>query len=151
LAVEDTPPAIDDWQEGDCDEDDGEPVEPTQLHVVDAAVAHGVSRRQPVRPSERFHVGQVVWAWTAVANRGETAPVTMLWRRDGVVRSRMTLEVGKSPRWRTWSRRTLRGHDVGAWQVEVLDAQGAILRTLSFEVAPRPVDLSLWDDEVPGC
>lgn len=124
---------------------------PSPLTIVDAATAHGVARRTPIRPGQAFHIGEVVWAWIAVKNAGDEAPVTMIWRRDGVVRSRMTLNVGKSPRWRTWSRKTLRSNDAGHWTVDVMGPMDEHLQTLTFEVAPSPVDVTSIPEDFTGC
>jgi hypothetical protein len=121
------------------------------LSIVNAQVARSVAHRKPIGVSGSFEVGEKVWAWVAVKNRGDAAEVTMIWRRDGTIRSRMTLDVGKSPRWRTWSRRTLRRSDVGTWTVDVLGPDGFILDSMSFEVTPRPTEVTVHDGEVQGC
>ena len=122
-----------------------------ELKVVEATTAHGVARRKPLRPGQAFEVGDVAWAWIAVQNTGDKAPIRMVWRRDGVVRSRMALDVGTSHRWRTWSRKTLRSGDVGTWTVDVLGPEDTTLHTLTFEVAPAPVEVTSSLDEFDGC
>jgi len=123
----------------------------SELRIVKSTTAHGVANRNPIRPGTAFQVGEVVWAWISVANSGDKTPVTMLWQRDGVVRSRMTLDIGKSPRWRTWSRKTLRSADVGTWTIDVIDSEGMTLDILTFEVAPKPVEVTRQSDGVLGC
>jgi hypothetical protein len=124
---------------------------PTSLAVVQSALAHGVSKRRPVRPATEFAVGDVAWAWVSIKNTGDAQPATMVWSRDGQVRSRLTLDIGTSPRWRTWSRRTMRPSDVGAWHVEVQDGQGQVIHTLRFDVVPHAETLSLVDSPFDGC
>jgi hypothetical protein len=104
-----------------------------------------------VRPVTEFQVGDVAWAWVAVKNSGDSQPATMVWTRDGQIRSRLTLEIGSSPRWRTWSRRTMRASDVGAWRVEVQDGQGQVLHTMRFEVSPQAETLTYADSPFDGC
>jgi hypothetical protein len=43
------------------------------------------------------------------------------------------LEIGGSP-WRTWSYGTVGADMAGSWKVEIQDAGGAVLKTLTFEV-----------------
>jgi len=124
---------------------------PPALAVVEATLAHGVSKRRPVRPSTEFMVGDVAWAWISVKNSGEAQPATMIWYRDGQIRSRLTLDIGKSPRWRTWSRRTMRASDVGSWQVEVHDQDGEIIHTLCFDVVPTHETVTQLDPSQDGC
>jgi hypothetical protein len=65
--------------------------------------------------------------------------VTLTWLRDGAPRATVSLEVGTSPRWRTWARRRLAPTDAGAWTAELRDPSGALLETLSFTVdGPNP-------------
>jgi hypothetical protein len=124
---------------------------PTSLAVVESALAHGVSKRRPVRPATEFMVGDVAWAWVSVKNTGDAQPATMVWSRDGQVRSRLTLEIGTSARWRTWSRRTLRSADVGAWRVEVQDQRGDVIHTLTFEVVPADQEVTATEYAFDGC
>ena len=49
--------------------------------------------------------------------------VTHIWRRDGKVVSRVELEVGRSPKWRTWSRQRLPASAEGRWSCEVIEGQ----------------------------
>ena len=149
LAEVEYPEAFDE----DCCCPDGEqevPSAPSTLRIIEGELAHGVSNRQPIGGSDSFEVGDKVWAWVSVANTGDKAPITMVWRRDGVVRSRMTLDVGKSPRWRTWSRLKLRSYDVGTWTVDILDSSDNLLDVLRFDVDPGPVDVTLQTDFI-GC
>ncbi|MGB0590546.1 MAG: DUF2914 domain-containing protein [Myxococcota bacterium] len=130
--------------------------EPTEeaaggLSVVESALAHGVSQRRPVRPVTEFQVGDVAWAWISLKNSGDRQPATMVWTQDGQIRSRLTLEVGTSPRWRTWSRRTMRASDVGDWRVEVQDAQGQVLHTMRFKVTPQAETVTYADSPFDGC
>ena len=124
---------------------------PAALAVVEATLAHGVSKRRPVRPATEFRVGDVAWAWISVKNSGEAQPATMIWYRDGEVRSRLTLDIGKSPRWRTWSRRTMRSSDVGSWQVEVHDQHGEIIHTLRFDVIETHETITQLEPSKDGC
>lgn len=62
--------------------------------------------------------------------------VDMVWKRDGEVMQTMTLDVGKSRRWRTWSYRTLGKRDAGRWTVTLVDAAGSPLGEVAFEVSP---------------
>ncbi|MDP6946698.1 MAG: DUF2914 domain-containing protein, partial [Myxococcota bacterium] len=133
-------PIFDDADDEDC-------ANSSRLEIVDAALALGVERRKPVQAGENFRLGEKVWAWVSVRNPDPQAEITMVWKRDGVVRSRMTLNVGKSPRWRTWSRYTLRPTDEGLWTVEVLDAEGNLLHVMGFKTLAADAEVQV----VLGC
>jgi hypothetical protein len=106
------------------------------LKVVDLAVGTGVHKRALQGQSEQFFArGQRLWAHVTVANAGPPTHVTMVWKHLGQVRWRIELRVGESPSWRTWSRFTMNPRrDVGAWEVEVLDAAGRSLGVSQFTV-----------------
>ena len=106
----------------------------SSLEIVDAAVAPAVEGRQPLFPRMSFRAGETVWAWVKIKNPGEPQPLSMSWIKEGRRPIIMDLEVGKSPRWRTWSRRRLRAGDEGVWRVEVRDAAETLLHTLTFDV-----------------
>ena len=109
----------------------------SELEIVDDAIATGVVKREPVGVSAHFgDDAGVLWAWVQVRNLKAPSQVTMVWRHEGEVRSRVTLDVGVSPRWRTWSRKSVGAKDHGEWTVEVLSPDGETLRTLKFELSP---------------
>lgn len=77
-----------------------------------------------------------VWAHVTVENRAAPTVLTVIWRHGDEERARIDLDVGASPRWRTWARKRIRPRDIGRWQVEIRDAAGALLATESFVVLP---------------
>ncbi len=110
-----------------------------QLHFGTAVVA-----RELLGGGKRFAADtEKVWAHATLSNPGEVARITMVWSHEGVEMWRLGLEVGRSPRWRTWSRRSLRPRDAGRWTVEVLDASGVSLGSAEFEVLAPPVRAAL--------
>lgn len=115
------------------------------LRVVEATMASSVEARAPLGSDLDFTAdGSRVWAWVSVQNRDEPTTVDMIWKRDGEKINTVTLKVGLSRGWRTWSYRTLRGWDVGHWSVEVVDAEGNLLRELRFDVH-KPVTVARRD------
>lgn len=107
------------------------------LEVVERAAARGVERRLPVERGERFEAnGERVWIWVKVKNRSEPSHIEMVWKHEGEEKWRAELRVGLSRGWRTNARRRMNTRDVGSWTVEILDAEGRHLDTVSFEVVP---------------
>ncbi len=113
---------------------------PTEAVTVTAlATGTGVAARQ--LQGERTHFaadGGKVWAHLTVANPGAPTTVTLVWARDGVERWRIALDVGQSPRWRTWARRTVRARDQGVWSLTALDPAGVVLASTEFVVEAPP-------------
>ena len=108
-----------------------------ELAIVSSSIATAIEARAPQGTAETFNkdVG-AVWAWVKVRNKAGLRHITMLWKKGDKVKSRVTLRVGKSPGWRTWSKKRISGRDVGSWTVEVQDEDGGLLETMAFEVTP---------------
>jgi hypothetical protein len=124
------------------------PAAENAVKVVGLAVGRGVENRLLIGQSDRFAAdGGRLWGHVVVSNPGPATTVTMVWRRGEKERYRAELAVGNSPAWRTWTRVTPSvKRDAGAWSLEVLDAAGATLATVDFEVtAPESTELGLAD------
>lgn len=102
----------------------------------------GISNRTLVGEGTRFFTGGRVYARIVVDNPGPETAVAMVWRRDGRVVQSLPVTVGTSPRWRTWSYKTMRKADVGKWTVEVHDEEGTVISRAAFEVVARPEPLA---------
>lgn len=108
-----------------------------RLKVLEIFIASAVEDRMPVKPAVNFTTDSpYLWAWTKIENHDEPTSVTMIWKHRGVEKTRVKLNVGVSSGWRTWSRRAITRDDVGAWHVEIEDAQGHLLDTMEFWVKP---------------
>lgn len=98
--------------------------------------------------------GQRVFVHLTVASAVDDS-VTMVWMRDGITVWSFDLTVGRSPRWRTWARRTMKARDVGQWTVQVLDADGAVLGSTDFQMTPTDASSPRAASEMPeeefGC
>ena len=109
-----------------------------ELDVIEAVTATHVDRgaRTPNNITAQF-TAESDHAWAFVKVRNKTAPthITMVWKNGNRIVSRKQLTVGVSPRWRTWSRLSLRGKPAGQWSVEVRSADDRLLQRLPFEVS----------------
>ncbi len=124
--------------------------EPTQAHsdleVVELVMAQGIKGREPLGVAKRFDAGrQTLTAWAKISNKEAPSQIEMIWRYEGKVHSRVALEVGTSPSWRTWSRKTIDADQVGMWTVDVVAPDGSLLERARFKIdEPSPVaDLPL--------
>lgn len=106
-----------------------------KVEIVALQVGTAVSRRVLVDPQPHVSVeAERVYAHLTVRNPGPETALRMVWRRDGKRVQDLTVDVGRSPRWRTWSYKRLRLADVGDWTVEVIDAEGAVIGRAAFTV-----------------
>lgn len=99
---------------------------------VEASVAAAIVDRMPQNPTTSFpaDVG-TVYAWSRITGAAGTT-IQHVWIHDGQEYP-VTLEIGGSP-WRTWSSKAIPAEWAGDWTVEVRDAAGTVLQTLSFTV-----------------
>ena len=65
---------------------------------------------------------------------GDASTITMVWKKEGQTKLSVTLPVGHSWGWKTWSKKGIGAKDAGHWTVDVLDANEQLLETLSFNV-----------------
>ncbi|MFO0560565.1 MAG: DUF2914 domain-containing protein [Polyangiales bacterium] len=86
-----------------------------------------VDRGQPAGDAAAARSSGRITYWFVINNGGAATQVTVVWRINGNVARRQALDIGHTPRWRTWaSHRAGRTSQVS---VEILDAEGHSLHT----------------------
>ncbi|UCE23545.1 MAG: DUF2914 domain-containing protein [Candidatus Zixiibacteriota bacterium] len=115
---------------------------------VETAVCAGVEDRQPVGEAESFgaDVGQVFF-WTKCVGAVDTTVIQHVWTREGETMATVDLPV-RSSSWRTWSSKQILPSWTGDWEVRVLDADGNILKAVSFKIAPAAPQAE--QEEIPA-
>ena len=104
------------------------------LAVERSAIAESVEDREPVGEAASFSadVGEVACFTRIVGAEGEER-ILHVWRHNGEERAKVALSVRGSA-WRTWSTKKILPTWTGSWTVEVQDADGNVLKTLSFVI-----------------
>jgi hypothetical protein len=110
--------------------------ETDKLEVSVAAICKDVVDREPVDSGISFEatVGKLC-CFTKITGAQSPTQVTHVWLFDGTERARVDLAVNAIS-WRTFSSKVIQEHELGAWRVDVLDAEGNVLKTLEFAVTP---------------
>ena len=100
--------------------------------TVEAVVAEAIVDRTPQNPGNQFaaEVGSVA-VWTNVTG-AEGSSIQHVWI-FGEMEFPVTLQIGGSP-WRTWSTKEIPPEWSGEWRVEIRDAAGNALDTVSFTI-----------------
>jgi len=95
----------------------------------------GIDRatRQLVGEGTSFAAGDTVWCRTVLEDLPYPTTVTHAWYYDGRTMARVELNVG-SAHWRTWSSKIILPDQTGSWEVKVLNADGTVLDSGTFEV-----------------
>jgi hypothetical protein len=104
------------------------------LTVDVGVICRNVVDREPVEPGESFEatVGDL-FCFTKIVGAKEPVKITHVWYYGETERFRIDLDVS-SASWRTWSSKTIQASDAGAWHVDILGPDQAVLKTLKFEI-----------------
>ena len=92
----------------------------------------GIEDREPANETKTFAAGtETAYAFLEARNISADVEVNVVWIYDGNEVARVPLSIRQGNRWRTYSTKQLEGRP-GAWQVQVQDAQSAVLASLDF-------------------
>ncbi len=100
------------------------------LKVVAAELGKDVQNKMVVDTTTTFNVNEKAYLWMRLTG-GSADSITVTWK-SGDQTYPSKLFIGGSP-WRTWSYKTL--YTAGDWSVSVTDADGNVLKEMSFTVA----------------
>lgn len=107
-------------------------------NITRAQFTTGIDDREPVDevgsvfPTNGDAVRTLYYFTEIVNMSGET--VTHRWEYEGVASGEISFAIG-SNRWRTWSSKGLTKAMTGEWRVVVIDTNGNVIKTDSFEYA----------------
>jgi hypothetical protein len=99
---------------------------PTDLSIVSSQFANDIEGGKPVGDGRNGNGPGLVAYYVEVKNPGDAASVVLVWSHDGKETARQTLDVGHSPKWRTWGKSPARG--AKSIEVRVLDPKGQELK-----------------------
>jgi hypothetical protein len=104
------------------------------VSIETAVVARSVEEREPVGEATSFpaDVGELACLTRVAGASGETS-IQHVWFHGSEELARVRLAVRGSS-WRTWSTKQILPSWTGAWKVEIQDADGNVLHTVSFTV-----------------
>lgn len=104
------------------------------MEVPEGVIATSVENRQPVDTGDQFPatVGRL-YCFSRVTGAGEDATVTHRWYYGDREMAEVELPV-RSADWRTWSSKTLLPQWKGAWNVDIVDASGTVLKSIQFSL-----------------
>jgi len=104
------------------------------LQVTEMKFCKTVQDREPVGVDTVFaDTVKQVYCFTLIEGAQDTTSITHVWYYGDEKRAEVHLKVG-SIRWRTWSSKRIMKEWLGKWRVEVISAEGKILRTKEFDI-----------------
>jgi hypothetical protein len=110
------------------------PIEAPAVEVSRMAICTDVVNREPVEEGEHFQVSVGrLYAFTQILGAKDSVEIEHIWYFNDVERARVTLPV-RSANWRTYSSKMIQLFEIGDWRVDVVDPQGDVLKSMSFQV-----------------
>jgi hypothetical protein len=109
--------------------------EEQSLSAFAAQFTNKVEASKPVGDASTIQSGQVATYYVEVNNPNAPTQITLVWKLDGAEAGKQTLDIGRSPRWRTWGSWPTR--KAGTIEVHVLDKDGHELRSDSLSFAEK--------------
>lgn len=97
-------------------------------------VGTGVENLEPVGVADSFPANvEKLYCFLEATDVAQDTPVFFVWLHEGNEIARVELQVRASARWRTYTSKLLGGR-TGSWSVQLEDAGGAVLNSVSFTV-----------------
>jgi hypothetical protein len=105
-----------------------------EMTVARAVVGTGVDKMEPVGAAETFPAAtEKVYCFIEVNNIPKDTDLSFVWSLGGKEVRKLDLPVKAGPKWRTWAYKNLGGQK-GDWKVEIKDAEGKVLKEVTFKV-----------------
>jgi cytoskeletal protein RodZ len=107
----------------------------SNLRVIRAVAAGNILNKDPAEPLDIFHWSmEKVYIWTMIECQQPPSSVRHTYYFKGQKVNDIVLKI-KSPRWRTWSYKTLlEKRWIGQWRVDITSDEGNLLQSVFFEV-----------------
>jgi len=110
-------------------------IQENPMELLMIALGTNVVNRRIENPDSLFSFNvEKIYCLTGIRNQNDSNTIFHKWYQGGILRSKITLEMGRSYNWRTWSYITVNKHRVGNWKVVVEDALGVRYDSLSFQI-----------------
>ena len=104
------------------------------LNVATAVICNNVTDRQPIETGNEFPVSVgKLYCYNKISDIRNSTKIIHVWYFQDTERARVTLGVNP-PNWRTYSSKIIQAHEVGDWQVAILDAAGNSLEKVDFKI-----------------
>lgn len=102
--------------------------------IEESVMCEDVENMEPVREAIVFPVekGHII-CFTSITNIKKKTYIIHRWIHSDEVITTKRLKI-RPPYWKTYSKIQLRETDKGPWRVEIVDAEGRVLRILRFSV-----------------
>jgi hypothetical protein len=104
------------------------------LSVVEAKICEGIIDKEPIAPGDVFSKDIPVLYCFSRIKSSEASEIRHIWYFQDKPVSEIPLSIGTSSGWRTYSSKNISLTSEGNWKVEIINANGDILKTIQFVV-----------------
>ena len=107
----------------------------SKISVLSMTVGTGIINRRIENPDSLFSVDtKKIYCLTGIHNQNDSKVIYHKWFQDGILRSKIALNIGRSYQWRTWSYISINKQKIGKWKIFVEDSSGVRYDSLSFQI-----------------
>lgn len=104
------------------------------LNITRMEICGSIENRQPAGIAATFPATQEkVYTYLEFKDVPKDTKITYVWTLGLNEMGKVTQDVKKSWRWRTWANKSLGGMK-GDWKVDILDESGAVIKSTTFKV-----------------
>ena len=107
----------------------------SKISVLSMTVGTGIINRRIENPDSLFSVDtKKIYCLTGIHNQNDSKVIYHKWFQDGILRSKIAQNIGRSYQWRTWSYISINKQKIGEWKIIVEDSSGVRYDSLSFQI-----------------
>ncbi len=113
----------------------------SKISVLSMTVGTGIINRRIENPDSLFSVDtKKIYCLTGIHNQNDSKVIYHKWFQDGILRSKIAQNIGRSYQWRTWSYISINKQKIGEWKIFVEDSSGVRYDSLSFLIVDSLVE-----------
>ena len=113
----------------------------SKISVLSMTVGMGIINRRIENPDSLFSVDtKKIYCLTGIHNQNDSKVIYHKWFQDGILRSKIAQNIGRSYQWRTWSYISINKQKIGEWKIFVEDSSGVRYDSLSFLIVDSLVE-----------
>ena len=113
----------------------------SKISVLSMTVGTGIINRRIENPDSLFSVDtKKIYCLTGIHNQNDSKVIYHKWFQDGILRSKIAQNIGRSYQWRTWSYISINKQKIGKWKIIVEDSSGVRYDSLSFLIVDSLVE-----------
>ncbi len=113
----------------------------SKISVLSMTVGTDIINRRIKNPDSLFSVDtKKIYCLTGIHNQNDSKVIYHKWFQDGILRSKIAQNIGRSYQWRTWSYISINKQKIGKWKIFVEDSSGVRYDSLSFLIVDSLVE-----------